>query len=313
MASGVLAKQMLAYIPFPPPFLVTALHRGEPPVLGRDRSAGSSGWRGMVVAFACVTGSLSHRRPYPGHSPSSDLYEPSTFPPRSPRLIHAVLIRGRNRFGAIIAPGAMPTYGPAVLSAEGTQPPTVLVPASRSYRLLMHVSTMTLSHAALPRGSLLATAFLVTATSTEGRANGLGNLGTPVRSFDNGGRRGDEGLLSNLLPLPVGYRERQLSRRLDYWSYRTVSLGFLFSTPGIPPGAVWANEARGYHRNRDPKETRASITRLAFAIHPHTRITRGWQGKESAVVAPPGFPITRIRYLGVNPSGRGSHSHGWLV
>ncbi|GFP91759.1 cytochrome c biogenesis protein ccsa [Phtheirospermum japonicum] len=44
---------------------------------------------------------------------------------------------------------------------------------------------------------------------------------------------------------PRNYYRSQLIQQLDYWSYRVISLGFIFLTIGILSGAVWANEAWG--------------------------------------------------------------------
>nr|QGU93133.1 cytochrome c heme attachment protein [Selaginella nummulariifolia] len=307
---------MSAHISPPPPFFVTRPYRGELVCEGNEE-LGDSGRRSVVIAPACVTGFPLNRRLYPGHPPSSDLYEPSTLPPRSPRLTHMVLIRGHNDWsGTTTAPGAMPTHGPATPSVSGeVQQSTVLVPAPQSHRSMTHASTMTPSHAAPSRGSLLAMAFLVIA-SGEHPDLLAHDPSTSIWSFitgGNDGRRSGEGSPNILLSLPMDHRERKSSQRSDHWSYRIISLGFLSSTLGIPPGAVRANEARGYHRNRDPKETRAPITRLTLAIHPHTRMTKGWQGGKPAIAAPPGSPITRIRHSGVDLSGRGLHSHGWLI
>ena len=38
------------------------------------------------------------------------------------------------------------------------------------------------------------------------------------------------------------YYKSQLVERLDHWSYRIISLGFIFLSIGILSGAVWANE-----------------------------------------------------------------------
>ncbi|KAK2965079.1 hypothetical protein RJ640_012553 [Escallonia rubra] len=46
----------------------------------------------------------------------------------------------------------------------------------------------------------------------------------------------------------------QLIQQLDYWSYRVISLGFIFLTIGILSGAVWANEAWGSYWNWDPMD-----------------------------------------------------------
>nr|AKI29304.1 cytochrome c biogenesis protein [Selaginella uncinata] len=313
MTPGILAERMLAYIPLLFLFFATVSYWGELILKRRNGGMGSLGRRSVVIAFACVTGSLLYRWLYSGHLPLSDLYESSMFLSWSLCLVHVVFIHSHNRSGAITAPGAMLTYGFAVLSAGDTQPSTVLVPALQSHWLMMHVSMMMLSYAALLCGSLLATAFLVTADSAEEHIDILTcNPNTPVRSFGNDGGRG-KGSLNILLSLLMDYRERQLSQRLDHWSYRIVSLGFLFLTFGILSGAVWANEAWGYYWNWDPKETWALITWLTYAIYLHTRMTGGWRGGESAIVASLGFFIIWICYLGVNLLGRGLHSYGWLI
>ncbi|QHN86079.1 Cytochrome c biogenesis protein CcsA [Arachis hypogaea] len=65
------------------------------------------------------------------------------------------------------------------------------------------------------------------------------------------------------------YYRSQFIQQLDRWSYRIISLGFLFLTIGILSGAVWANEAWGSYWNWDPKETWAFITWTIFAIYLH--------------------------------------------
>ncbi|KAK2965084.1 hypothetical protein RJ640_012558 [Escallonia rubra] len=50
------------------------------------------------------------------------------------------------------------------------------------------------------------------------------------------------------------YYRSQLIQQLDYWSYRVISLGFIFLTIGILSGAVWANEAWGSYWNWDPMD-----------------------------------------------------------
>ena len=62
----------------------------------------------------------------------------------------------------------------------------------------------------------------------------------------------------------------------------------------------------------DPKETWALITWLVFAIYLHARITKGWEGKKTAILGSLGFFIIWICYLGVNFLGKGLHSYGWL-
>ena len=104
----------------------------------------------------------------------------------------------------------------------------------------------------------------------------------------------------------------KLLQSLDNWSYRIIGLGFPFLTIGIISGGVWANEAWGSYWSWDPKETWALITWLVFATYLHARITKGWEGKKTAILGGLGFFVIWICYLGVNFLGKGLHSYGWL-
>jgi cytochrome c-type biogenesis protein CcsB len=99
---------------------------------------------------------------------------------------------------------------------------------------------------------------------------------------------------------------------LDNLSYRTLGFGFPILTIGILSGAVWANQAWGSYWSWDPKETWALITWLVFATYLHSRITKGWKGKKTAILGGLGFFVIWICYLGVNFLGKGLHSYGWL-
>ena len=99
---------------------------------------------------------------------------------------------------------------------------------------------------------------------------------------------------------------------LENFSYRIIGLGFPSLTIGIIAGGVWANEAWGSYWSWDPKETWALITWLVFAAYLHARITRGWQGRQPALLASAGFVVVWICYLGVNILGKGLHSYGWF-
>ena len=106
------------------------------------------------------------------------------------------------------------------------------------------------------------------------------------------------------------YYRSQLIEQLDHWSYRVISLGFIFLTMGILSGAVWANEAWGSYWNWDPKETWAFITWTVFAIYLLIRTNRNFRSASSAIVAFIGFLIIWICYFGVNLLGIGLHSYG---
>jgi cytochrome c-type biogenesis protein CcsB len=114
----------------------------------------------------------------------------------------------------------------------------------------------------------------------------------------------------NSFALSPNYYKYELIERLDYWSYRVISFGFILLTLGILCGAVWANEAWGSYWNWDPKETWAFITWIIFAIYLHIRMNQNWKGKNSAFIASIGFLFIWISYFGINLLGIGLHSYG---
>jgi cytochrome c-type biogenesis protein CcsB len=241
--------------------------------------------------------------------------------------------------GAVTAPVAMAITAFAALSLPAQmQVSEPLVPALKSNWLMMHVSVMLLSYAALMVGSLLAIAFLFV---TRGQKVELKGSSVGTGAYRNSRyqlRRGDEtglqpmptavsqpeeissngaGGTAVLTPLttatiPLSPQRLSLAEALDNISYRIIGLGFPLLTIGIIAGAVWANEAWGSYWSWDPKETWALITWLVFAAYLHARITRGWQGRRPAILAASGFMVVWICYLGVNLLGKGLHSYGWF-
>nr|YP_009709636.1 cytochrome c biogenesis protein [Symplocarpus nipponicus]QEX51491.1 cytochrome c biogenesis protein [Symplocarpus nipponicus] len=274
--------------------------------------------KGMIATFFSITGLLVTRWIYSGHFPLSNLYESLMFLSWSFAIIHMIPYfrndKNKNDLGAITAPSAILTQGFATsgLLTEMHQSPT-LVPALQSQWLMMHVSMMLLSYAALLFGSLFSIALIVITFRKNidifGKSKNL-----LIRSFLFGEIKylNDKiNVLKNTSFLSFrNYYKYQLMQRLDYWSSRVISLGFTFLTMGILSGAVWANEAWGSYWNWDPKETWAFITWTIYAIYSHTRTNQSLQGLNSAIVASMGFLIIWICYFGVNLLGIGLHSYG---
>nr|WRK68066.1 CcsA [Phylloglossum drummondii] len=317
-------EDILAHTSFYLLFFATLSYWGTL-VFTKNNKLNSLGQISMIIAFICITGFLLTRWFYSEHLPFSNLYESLTFLSWSLCLIHIivennVIIENKRQFnwlGTITVPSTMLTHGFATLGLpRKMQQSTVLVPALQSHWLMMHVSMMMLSYATPLCGSLLAIAFPVTASEKHAKVPVLGTNTNPYYWFYNLGKNYEQekSYSSNTsAPLSIDYNENQLIQQLDHWSYRVISLGFPLSTIGILSGAVWANEAWGSYWNWDPKETWALVTWLVFATYLHTRITKSWQGKKPAIVASLGFFIVWICYLGVNPSGKGLHSYGWLI
>ncbi len=180
-----------------------------------------------------------------------------------------------------------------------------LVPALRSSWLVMHVSVIMCSYAALILGSLLSFAVLI---STKGKELQLRGSSMGLGDFREKGYK--ENLIVKIEELtPVVFSS---SEAIDNLSYRTISFGFLLLTFGLISGAVWANEAWGSWWSWDPKETWAFISWLIYAAYLHTRLSRGWQGRRPAFIAIVGLFVILVCYIGVNLLGIGLHSYGWF-
>jgi cytochrome c-type biogenesis protein CcsB len=233
-----------------------------------------------------------------GHFPLSNLYESLMFLSWSFTAIHLLLEYsiGEERFGkllgAITTPSALLTNAFATFTLPSEmQEASPLVPALQSNWLMMHVTVMIVSYAALILGSLLSIAFLIV---TGGKETSL----SYSQDVDN---------------KKTGHSPAQFfAVTLDNLSYRILGIGFPFLTIGILSGAVWANEAWGSYWSWDPKETWALLTWLIFAIYLHTRLNKGWEGKKPAMIASLGLIVVWICYLGVNLIGEGLHSYGWM-
>nr|YP_009650524.1 cytochrome c biogenesis protein [Stellera chamaejasme]YP_009650525.1 cytochrome c biogenesis protein [Stellera chamaejasme]YP_010177024.1 cytochrome c biogenesis protein [Wikstroemia canescens]YP_010177025.1 cytochrome c biogenesis protein [Wikstroemia canescens]YP_010177202.1 cytochrome c biogenesis protein [Wikstroemia alternifolia]YP_010177203.1 cytochrome c biogenesis protein [Wikstroemia alternifolia]QOJ46143.1 cytochrome c heme attachment protein [Stellera chamaejasme f. chrysantha] len=274
--------------------------------------------RGMIATLFCITGLLVTRWIYSGHFPLSNLYESLIFLSWSFSIIHMVSYfhfkKHKNALSAITASSAIFTQG-FVTSGLLTKmhQSALLVPALQSQWLMMHVSMMVFGYAALLCGSLLSVALLVITfrkvIKIFSKSNILLNTAFSFGEMKYLDERKNV-LLNTYFIYSRNYYRYQLVQQLDYWSYRIISLGFLFLTIGILSGAVWANEAWGSYWNWDPKETWAFITWTIFAIYLHTRTNQNLEGVNSAIVASAGFLIIWICYFGVNLLGIGLHSYG---
>jgi cytochrome c-type biogenesis protein CcsB len=196
--------------------------------------------------------------------------------------------------GAILIPICLLISGFSNLTLPlEMQKSSSLVPALQSNWLMMHVSMMMLSYSTLITGSLISILFLI------------------ISSIQKINDTDFEDFKSDFIS-DTKSNKLKLLQSLDNWSYRIIGLGFPFLTIGIISGGVWANEAWGSYWSWDPKETWALITWLVFAAYLHARITKGWQGQKTAILASLGFLVIWICYLGVNFLGKGLHSYGWL-
>jgi cytochrome c-type biogenesis protein CcsB len=268
----------------------------------------------VAVANLCLTAQLVLRWWDSGHFPISNLYESLCFLAWACTLTQ--LLVERSWPSPLVPAAATPMALGCVAFASFALPDRLqeaspLVPALRSSWLVMHVSVIMVSYAALLVGSLLSLAVLFTdrGNALELRSSSIGSGGYRQARLAAVGE-GSDGTAAPALQLssvaiPV-------VEQLDSLSYRTITVGFLLLSVGLVSGAVWANEAWGSWWSWDPKETWALICWLVYAAYLHTRLIRGWQGRKPALVAAAGLVVIVVCYIGVNLLGIGLHSYGWF-
>jgi cytochrome c-type biogenesis protein CcsB len=161
-----------------------------------------------------------------------------------------------------------------------------LVPALKSYWLLIHVSAAV----------ICAGGFTVGAAVT-----GLYLAKDRVELRVGAGRSpGFWGFLAERVPS---------SDRLDTLAYRVHAFVFPLWTFAVVAGAIWAENAWGRYWGWDPKETWAFITWVVYAGYLHARVTAGWRGRRAALVALVGYACFLFNYFGVNLFLSGLHSY----
>jgi cytochrome c-type biogenesis protein CcsB len=303
------------------------------------------GRSGIILSNVLLMVLLCNRWKESGHFPLSNLYESLMFLSWSFTVIHLFLENLTGKYtkvsfpegqissanlsansqtasnqsvgkfiGAITTPSALFTNAFATFTLpKEMQGSSSLVPALQSNWLMMHVTVMIISYAALILGSLLSIAYLIITIKRESNfdtnldSNNITNKDTEETNSEFVSAKGtlDYSNKKNL--------RQSIALTLDNLSYRILGIGFPFLTIGILSGAVWANEAWGSYWSWDPKETWAFLTWLVYAIYLHTRLNKGWEGQKPAIIASLGFIVTWICYLGVNLIGEGLHSYGWII
>jgi len=264
----------------------------------------------IAISNLFLTSQLTLRWWQSGHFPISNLYESLCFLTWGCTLTQLFVERAWRSplVSAVATPVSLLSIGFAsFVLPEDLQLSAPLVPALRSSWLVMHVSVIMCSYAALLVGSILSFGVFLVDWNKQLK---IRNSSLGSGDFRQGSTLylRNEKDKSNLIK-PIGFTNAE---ELDSLSYRSITAGFLLLTVGLISGAVWANEAWGSWWSWDPKETWALICWLVYAAYLHTRLTRGWQGKKPALLAIAGFFVVIVCYIGVNLLGVGLHSYGWF-
>jgi cytochrome c-type biogenesis protein CcsB len=157
-----------------------------------------------------------------------------------------------------------------------------LLPALKSYWLVIHVAAAIISGGVFTVGGVVTALYLVQ---------------------ERWERTGVVNSLSRRLPT---------AEQLDQSAYRLFAFVFPLWTFAIVAGAIWAENAWGTYWSWDPKETWALVTWVVFAGYLHARATAGWKGRKAAIVALVGMSCFIFNYFGVNIFFTGLHAYGGL-
>jgi len=168
-----------------------------------------------------------------------------------------------------------------VLYTEAAQ----LVPALKSYWLVIHVSAAIICFGAFTFAAATAGLALVRGRA-ERRAGSTEVMGWLSRVPDH--------------------------ERLERLTNTVIAFAFPLWTFAVVAGAIWAENAWGRYWGWDPKETRAFITWVIFAAYLHARSTAGWRGSRASWIVLAGWVSFLINYFGVNIFVNSLHSYSGM-
>lgn len=235
----------------------------------------------LLLATVVLAVGVAMRGASTGRMPWGNMHEFSITAALVASVVFVVL--GRTVVGrAISAWGALlifVTLGLAVTLIY--VPPGELMPALRSYWLVVHVGC-----AVLAFGLFTVAAVVNVLQMVAERAE----------------RKGSAGSFAALLPE---------SSMLDRLGYRLAAIAFPIWTVGpLILGSIWAEVSWGRYWNWDPKEVWALVTWLVYAAYLHARATAGWKGSKASTVALVGYGTAIFSYFGVNLLFEGLHVYG---
>ncbi|MEU5691487.1 c-type cytochrome biogenesis protein CcsB [Actinosynnema sp. NPDC020468] len=249
------------------PGRVVREERSRPERLGRMGAA-------LTVLGALVQlSSLVLRGLATGRAPWGNMYEYGSLLTFAAVVTWIVLMRAfpvRKLGGFVLVPIVILMFlGGTVLYSDAAP----VVPALRSYWLVVHVSVISVSSGVLLVPGVASILFLLKST------------GRP-----------------RFAKLPD-------ADVLDRLAYRSTVFAFPLFTIGIICGAIWAEAAWGRFWGWDPKETVAFVCWVIYAAYLHARATAGWRGKPAAWVNTVGFVGTVFNLFFINLVTTGLHSY----
>lgn len=260
---------------------VAVAERPEPPLVADPgRRMANVGMSLTWLALGLLTVALILRGIWAGRAPWGNMYE---FSISSAWGVLAIFLfmslrRDMRWLGLFVVIPTLLTLGLAVtvLYTEAAQ----LVPALKSYWLVIHVSAAV----------ICAGAFTVAAATA--------GLSLVQSHRDKSGR-----------PWTGPMASMPDTERLRTYTSRIIAFSFPIWTFSVIAGAIWAENAWGRYWGWDPKETWAFITWVVYAAYLHARSTAGWRGDKASWIAILGLITFLINYFGVNFFVNSLHSY----
>ncbi|RLD29315.1 MAG: cytochrome C biogenesis protein, partial [Bacteroidetes bacterium] len=231
----------------------------------------------LAVGFIYHTYGMGMRWYLSGHAPWSNGYEALIL------VSWASLLAGFSfmRYSKItLAATSLLAFFTLMTASHSSYDPqlTNLVPVLKSYWLIIHVATLTISYGFLGLGFIL----------------GFFNMGI------------------YLFKTPKNTQRLSLiTKELTYVNEMNITIGLLLATVGTFLGGVWANESWGRYWGWDAKETWALVITIVYTIILHLRLAPKIKGEFTFNVAAIfGFGSVLMTFIGVNYYfTKGMHSY----
>jgi cytochrome c-type biogenesis protein CcsB len=232
----------------------------------------------LGVSFIYHTYGMGMRWYLSGHAPWSNGYEALIL------ISWSSLLAGFSfmRYSKItLAATALLAFFTLMTASHSSYDPqlTNLVPVLKSYWLIIHVATLTISYGFLGLGFIL----------------GLFNMSI------------------YLIKTPKNSKRLSLiTKELTYINEMNLTIGLFLATVGTFLGGVWANESWGRYWGWDSKETWALVITVVYTIILHFRLAPKLKGEFIFNVASIfGFGSVLMTFIGVNYYfTKGMHSYG---
>jgi cytochrome c-type biogenesis protein CcsB len=230
----------------------------------------------LLAGFACHTGAILLEMVRQGHIPVSNLHETLSF---AGWAVAGVFIVLHYRYGLKILGVVAAPFVALLMMIVSQLPdePAKTTAIFKSFWLVAHVTVIFIGEAAFAL------------------ACGVGILYLTQENAIKTKRRGF--FFKRLPSLDL----------LDATGYACIVVGFTMLTLGLTTGLVYAKSVWGRFWSWDPKEVWSGISWLFYAALLHERLTVGWRGRRSAIMAIVGFGVLLFTFLGVNFFMEGHH------